>query len=626
MHYKRFTIHEYRGIQQPISFNLEKDSIFPLVGVNECGKTTILEAILAFDSIADKQNNGKHLADVENLYSLKTGSPRVSAEIAISPKELRKYFENQRKEITHADWKYTAIVCEEILANKTPLDDAIELFAANVDNFLAEQQSLRRRPEEGRPKTPIEKTRLQEIQDLRTRIRDNSKIDTIVEQIEQQELESIVITRHLKKGAMNYSLEANIEVQSRMQNRVAKDIVTDLDFILYFDDFRHDVPTRIKIDRNSTNEWTQILDTLFTKAHEDLDFFSLPELDGRKRQTAIARAAKFLNKRLTAQWEKFHLEDRKSLDIHLTYHDEDSPEIELEIMERDDNDEDYFFGIKDRSKGFFWFFNFVMRLEFNPKMKAADGHIIYLLDEPGSYLHARAQDQLCQKLMDLSRTSRVFYCTHSHHLLDPSVIPFSAIRIVDKNENKQISIRTIFERDSGRRADAAFQPIYEALQVRPDAIDIGRKKIVVVEGVSDFLSFSMFKPNEDIAVVPAVNASSMKYHLSWLMAWGADYVALWDNDDAGIEHRDKAEAFFGKEEAERHYRLLPLPPKKKKQRLEDLYTREDIALLKSEMGLPDNTKFSKVVVAVYYSSGREATLAKLSNTTKDNFRAVFDSL
>ncbi|MEM6366215.1 MAG: AAA family ATPase, partial [Planctomycetota bacterium] len=97
MRYRSFRIVEYRGIQDPIEFDLRKESIFPLVGVNECGKTTILEALLAFDHTADRQNGGRYLKDVENLYSLKSGDPRVSAEIEMEASELLAYVRKQRK-------------------------------------------------------------------------------------------------------------------------------------------------------------------------------------------------------------------------------------------------------------------------------------------------------------------------------------------------------------------------------------------------------------------------------------------------------------------------------------------------------------------------------------------------
>lgn len=53
MKYLSFTITNYRGISEPLTIDLQKSSLVPLIGINECGKTTILQAIYCFDYIND---------------------------------------------------------------------------------------------------------------------------------------------------------------------------------------------------------------------------------------------------------------------------------------------------------------------------------------------------------------------------------------------------------------------------------------------------------------------------------------------------------------------------------------------------------------------------------------------
>ena len=64
MKYKSFSISNYRAIKAPLTIDLSK-RIVPLVGVNECGKTTILQAIFCFD-----ENNVRKT--VENTYKIYT--------------------------------------------------------------------------------------------------------------------------------------------------------------------------------------------------------------------------------------------------------------------------------------------------------------------------------------------------------------------------------------------------------------------------------------------------------------------------------------------------------------------------------------------------------------------------
>jgi predicted ATP-dependent endonuclease of OLD family len=63
---KQFRIQNYRAIKDTsISLNYRLN---PIIGVNESGKTTILQAILCFDKQRDRYNVGKHLK-FQNKYS-----------------------------------------------------------------------------------------------------------------------------------------------------------------------------------------------------------------------------------------------------------------------------------------------------------------------------------------------------------------------------------------------------------------------------------------------------------------------------------------------------------------------------------------------------------------------------
>lgn len=81
MEYKSFTIQNYRAISQPLIISLESNTLIPLIGINECGKTTILHAIFAFDYMNDNEYEGKHLQNIKNLYETITNDPLITAKI-----------------------------------------------------------------------------------------------------------------------------------------------------------------------------------------------------------------------------------------------------------------------------------------------------------------------------------------------------------------------------------------------------------------------------------------------------------------------------------------------------------------------------------------------------------------
>src|SRR3954462_14644380 len=89
MKYNKFIIENYRAITKPIVIDVSRNILMPIIGVNECGKTTILHAIFAFDHCNDDLNDaGRHLRDTDNLYATASKTAFVAAEVAVSRSEL----------------------------------------------------------------------------------------------------------------------------------------------------------------------------------------------------------------------------------------------------------------------------------------------------------------------------------------------------------------------------------------------------------------------------------------------------------------------------------------------------------------------------------------------------------
>ena len=90
MKYKNFIINNYRAIKGPMTIDLENTRLMPIVGINECGKTTILKAIYCFDFSNDKNYDGKHLISLDNLYTTTTKEEhRIDATISSDSKDLK---------------------------------------------------------------------------------------------------------------------------------------------------------------------------------------------------------------------------------------------------------------------------------------------------------------------------------------------------------------------------------------------------------------------------------------------------------------------------------------------------------------------------------------------------------
>jgi predicted ATPase len=620
MRYLSFTIEKYRGIVEPLTIDLRKRALVPIVGINECGKTTILEAIQAFDLFNDEQNSGRHLKNLDNLFGFTDQNARVSALVLIETEDwpdLRKIIAVPELVGEEPD------LLADLAKTNRDADESTATGDSEVDGMLP---LLAFDPLEELARADLPSTQNPLVDGLRDKQQLLLRHQFLSKATPPNQ---ILLTRSLRDRA--YSIEGIGPDDKLNAQAFAEALLGSAPYVFYFDDFRHDVPRVIELGGEDESEWLGIVDTLFRSANRDIDVRSLEGMEPRRRKSAIALAEKLLNETLTRQWQKFNLENAQALSVALSYTApaaEDKPAaISFDVVEKDSKGEEHYFDIEDRSKGFFWFFNFVMRLEFNAKTRLGSGQTgaIYLLDEPGSYLHASAQTRLCRKLVELSHRTPVIYCTHSHHLLEPTIIPIANVLIVEKNSEGQITAARITQSDESTDARRlAFQPIYEALQLAPTSFEFSGRKVLVAEGLYDFFSYNMFKP-EGMLVVPSVGANSVSYVVSLLLAYGADYRALWDNDAEGIKSKALAAGHFGEEEERRRFRLLPLAGGKKRI-LQSLFDGDELSLWREKLSLPSNSAFTKVIMALYYAADRDELLIKHATRTAATFLAVMDEV
>jgi predicted ATPase len=142
-----------------------------------------------------------------------------------------------------------------------------------------------------------------------------------------------------------------------------------------------------------------------------------------------------------------------------------------------------------RSKGFVWFFSF---LAWYSRLRSSSQKLILLLDEPGLFLHAKAQEDLLRYFeSELKPNHQLIYSTHSPFMVDAN--HFDRIRIVqDKSIDSDVELPP--EQEGTKvvvdvleaTGDSLFPlqgalgyEIYQSLFIGPNT--------VIVEGVSDLL-------------------------------------------------------------------------------------------------------------------------------------------
>jgi hypothetical protein len=268
-----------------------------------------------------------------------------------------------------------------------------------------------------------------------------------------------------------------------------------------------------------------------------------------------------------------------------------------------------------------------MKLEFNPKIVAGGVSTVYLLDEPGSYLHAFAQRKLCNKLKQLSVRNRVIYCTHSHYLLDPEIVPVSSVTVAEKDGNGVVSLVPIFEYSGAiNERRSALQPVWDALQIKPFALDaLDARMTIIVEGMYDYFALELFRGGRRVAILPSVGADSIKYFVSLLIGWRLDFRAIWDRDAEGQKKFDEAQVLFSETIAKRHFRLLPAKAGQRRI-MQNLFNGEDLKMVREQLALNPNCSFERTLHALFYSDLRAEIIQGFSSETRSAFQELYETL
>ena len=144
-----------------------------------------------------------------------------------------------------------------------------------------------------------------------------------------------------------------------------------------------------------------------------------------------------------------------------------------------------------RSRGFIWFFSF---LAWYSKIKKENEHnkVILLLDEPGLFLHGKAQEDLLNYFeKELKDKHQIIYTTHSPFMVDSA--HFERVRIVqDKgiDSKEEVSRENdgtkVFTDVLEAQEDSLF-PLQGALGYEIYQTLFVGKNCLVVEGISDLI-------------------------------------------------------------------------------------------------------------------------------------------
>lgn len=211
---------------------------------------------------------------------------------------------------------------------------------------------------------------------------------------------------------------------------------------------------------------------------------------------------------------------------------------------------------EQRSKGFLWFLSFYLRLG-SEHLRSPDKQRLLLIDEPGTYLHARAQQDVLSLLEDrLSRKDGVVYSTHSQHLIPAGKLHRLRVVLKTPETGTQVVDRLTHPLLRGAEFSDTLSPILTAigLDIR-QAVAFVRERNLIVEGISDYYYICAWsrltgiRLLDEMHIFPATGAMSEVTLASLFIGWGIHFVALLDREAIGNAAREKLVRELGVPEA-----------------------------------------------------------------------------
>lgn len=355
----------------------------------------------------------------------------------------------------------------------------------------------------------------------------------------------------------------------------------------------------------------------------------------RDQKTTLKRASSSVSGKLAIYWSQFFGDNKKiQIDCELCFYSNTdpksgSPYLAFWVKESDVSN----LHPKQRSKGTQWFLAFFLEMIVAEKDQSTK---IYLLDEPGAFLHPSAQKDVLKLLEKISGKIPVIYSTHSPFLIDQSKIErILAVERSDNNLGSDTTIRRGLELAASSAVTLA--PLLALIGVDFSQQEVIRKtgNLVLEESSALFYlnAFQLlFGVNDEWSFIPANGATNVPQIVDFLVAWKLNFSVLVDDDQAGKRAVRSIKEKYHIEDALANKKLLTFTGC---DGIEDLFTlaefREIVAEGYTFPNVQKNSEacrgISKPTIALMFLNrvrSGEITEDRFSSLTKQTVNTLFD--
>jgi AAA15 family ATPase/GTPase len=493
MKYIDFRIQNFKGIHD-LHFALDSQpdcNIFPLVGLNESGKTTVLEALNFF------QNQDKYV-DAHDLIPI-TSRDNFNSDIKVSAQIL--LLEEDIQSLTAFAKKDLNISLEEASLKKA--------FTISWSfSFINSKM--------------IKKTPTWTFHPCGTKGRGKK-----VQPLTGPDWQSLYAYLNVRLPKILYFPTFLFDFSDRIYLEGPKTTST---LNTYFKEILQDILDSLDNDLDLTKH---VLDRIVSNDRNDK----------RSLNAVLLRMGQAVTQEVFGTWNQTFNKKLEGKEVIFREFTDDQENISLELVIKD-RDGEYL--VKERSLGFRWFFCFQLFIRFRAFRRQDSKNVLFLLDEPASNLHSTAQSQLLKCFEKVAvHDCKIIYSTHSHHMINPLWLEGAYIvknsgldyqdDIADFHARKTDVTIQKYKTFVGDHPDQTtyFQPILDCLDYKPSNIE-NVPRLIMVEGKNDFYTlsyFNMLLKNSQLNILPGNGASGLDLPIKLYLGWGRPFIVLLDSDE-----------------------------------------------------------------------------------------------
>jgi predicted ATP-dependent endonuclease of OLD family len=613
MKIKKFRIFNYKSINDSEDCYLSQEGLTIIAGKNEAGKTSVLEALRDFNIDMKISVDAMQL---EKDGSVTKDAPKIQILFEFEKAEIHNIYQTMKITRKVPDSLLISILKTSPDKYTISDDDFIKFGFEFEKNFIKKISDIIERVKTETMKNKdlvsgISEIAVVKIDGITTHLQTMAtQLDAFITKVTDEKLVKSLtsISQEIKTIISEIALP-EFGIKKTERKTFQKEVEGRLPNFILFSSFNDVLPNIIPIATLEKNPW--IIDLQKVSDVNPLKIKSTNLAEQRMHKQNI-------NLKFNDEYKEFWSQDNAKMAI-----DWDTTNLMFWIEE-----DGISYKPEQRSQGKRWHLAFYIKITSNAKYELRN---VILIDEPGLYLHAIAQDDILKKLEEAAKTADVIFTTHSPYLLQPQHL--DRIRLMQRTPKDGSKIQGKIHKNADKET---LTPIYTSIgiDITQGICNQEKKNNIVVEGIADYYylnAFEYYMKTSFSNYVFGGGAGSMPVIGSILLGWHSKIGFMFDYDKGkkdGLKNiKENWSVFdesmiidFGKSAGDAIEDIFSKDDFKKYVLCEEItYDTKNSEYVKKE-------KFDKALISKQFYEKVKSESIQLSDETKKNIQTILDKI